>query len=331
MTETPVNGIHPLLMTSQLVTENRMSYSHTPVLLEEVISLIPDSAKIMVDLTIGGGGHSKAMLASRPGAFLYGGDRDEEAILFSRNRLSDCSERVEFIQDSFHAVAKRLIRQEVKADFILADLGVSSFQIDNSKRGFSFQRNGPLDMRMNIREAVTAADILNTSSEKELMECIRAFGEERFAGRIAREIVRYRGIKPISTTEELVDRVKRAIPRKFQYGRIHPATKTFQAIRMKVNNELDELASLLCSIPLLLNSGGVVAVISFHSLEDRPVKNTFREWEEPCQCPKTLPKCVCGLKSIGKVLTRKVIRAKEREKQNNPRSRSARLRAFRKK
>ncbi|MCP4754228.1 MAG: 16S rRNA (cytosine(1402)-N(4))-methyltransferase RsmH [Proteobacteria bacterium] len=307
-----------------------MDSYHTPVLLNEVVSFLPESAKIAVDFTLGGAGHAARLLRQNPELYLYGIDRDRDALTEAETRLSSFQDRFSLIHSSFSRAVKRLIDDGVNADFVLADLGVSSRQLNNLDRGFSFRQDGPLDMRMDMENPVTAAEIVNRASEQELVSIIGRYGEESFCRRIARNIVSFRKKKAFSTTKELADCVKDAIPRKFHFGKIHPATKTFQAIRIRVNNELEELQDLLEYALDLLNSGGRIAIISFHSLEDRPVKQTFRKWEQPCQCPKTIPLCVCGLKPVAEPLKRKMIRPSKSEMESNPRSRSAKLRVVEK-
>ena len=223
-----------------------------------------------------------------------------------------------------------LFEKNIQADFILADLGVSSFQLDKGERGFSFRHDAPLDMRMNQENPLTADEVVNTWSEAELRDVIKQYGEETFARKIARQITISRKRKAILTTQQLSDCIREAVPKKFQYGRLHPATKTFQAIRIAVNHEMEELDGLLDNITPILKTNGRLAIISFHSLEDRQVKKKFQSWEYPCQCPKDIPYCVCGLKPIVKTLKPKLRQAGPDEVKNNPRSRSAKLRAIEK-
>ncbi len=307
-----------------------MNFQHTPVLFNEIVSFLPKSAKVIIDFTLGGAGHSIAMLQHCHDSVLYGIDRDIEAITSARQRLSDFEDRIHLLHCSFSEAIDTLQRDGIAADFILADLGVSSHQLDSGRRGFSFRQEGPLDMRMNPDDPTTAADVVNKASLDNLTKIIKRFGEDRFARKIAQNIVRRRIVKPFSTTLELSECVKDAVPKKFHFDRIHPATRTFQAIRMEVNSELEELHYLLENSIDLLNPSGKMAVISFHSLEDRPVKQMFRKWEDPCQCPKTIPHCICGLKPIAKRVNKKMIKATDQEKAENFRSRSAKLRVIEK-
>ncbi|MBU3915933.1 16S rRNA (cytosine(1402)-N(4))-methyltransferase RsmH [bacterium] len=307
-----------------------MNFQHTPVLFNEIISFLPKSAKVIIDFTLGGAGHSIAMLQHCGDSVLYGVDRDNEAITSASQNLSGYTDRIHLLHCSFSEAINTLKQDAVSADFILADLGVSSHQLDSGKRGFSFRQDGPLDMRMNPDDPTTAADIVNNASQEELTMIIKKYGEDRFAKKIAQNIVRYRRSKQFSTTLELSECIKDAVPKKFHFDRIHPATRTFQAIRMEVNRELEELNYLLEHSIDLLNTSGKMAVISFHSLEDRPVKQMFRKWEDPCQCPKSIPRCICGLKPIAKRVNRKMIMASDQEKAENFRSRSAKLRVMEK-
>ncbi len=307
-----------------------MSFQHTPVLLDEVVSFVPETSRIIIDFTLGGANHTYAILEKCKSAFLFGIDRDKDAIEASRQKLNACENRLELRHDSFSQASNRLISQGVKADFILADLGVSSHQLLSGQRGFSFRQNGPLDMRMNQDDAVSAAEIVNTCSEQELSIIIKTYGEERFAQRIAKNIVVSRSKKPFTTTAELSDCILQSIPKKFQFNKIHAATKTFQALRIKVNREIAELEALIESSINLLKPKGRIAFITFHSLEDRPVKLTFKRWQDPCNCSKNIPICICNQKPKGRLITRKAIKASEREIEINKRSRSARLRVFEK-
>ena len=303
-----------------------MNCFHTPVLVEEIRSYLPTAEATVGDFTVGGGGHAYAFLSSHPNLRLIGVDCDAEAIEAAQRRLRVFEGRFELHRSSFAEAAYRLKESGTRIHFILADLGFSSFQIDTPQRGFSFLHEGPLDMRMNANTGTTAAHIVNRKSERELTRIIKQYGEEPFALKIAGRIAVERRRSPFKTTTALAECVKRTIPKKRHSRRIHPATKTFQALRIAVNDEIGELESLLqCAIDLL-HSGGRIAVISFHSLEDRPVKRKFREWEYPCRCPTDLPRCVCGLKPRVRRLHRKVIQATGREIASNPRARSAKLR-----
>lgn len=294
------------------------------------MGLIPNHASIAIDFTLGGAGHAEQILSEHPGVFLWGIDRDADALCAAETRLSGHADRLRLIHDRFSTASRNLIREAVSADFILADLGVSSFQLDEGERGFSFRSDAPLDMRMDRGGTLTAFQIVNEWTENDLLHMIRKFGEETFARRIARQIVQQRGKKPILTTRQLSDCIREAVPRKFQHGRLHPATRTFQAIRIAVNNELEELEELLENAIQILAPGGRMAIISFHSLEDRIVKRKFQVWEYPCQCPRDIPYCICGLKPVAKTLKPKLRQAGADEQKRNPRSRSARLRAIEK-
>ncbi|MDH5561269.1 MAG: 16S rRNA (cytosine(1402)-N(4))-methyltransferase RsmH [Deltaproteobacteria bacterium] len=306
------------------------SYKHIPVLLAEVLNFIPKEAKQICDLTLGGGGHAERMLNTCPNASLTGVDKDKDALKFAGKKLKDYGERVKLISGSFSSALDGFIDDSVHFDFVLADLGVSSFQLEAADRGFSFVNKGPLDMRMNQNGGISAYEVINEFSEKKLVELIYQLGEERFARRIVRFIIEARTKQPIRETTDLTQIILAAIPKKFQKGKIHPATKTFQAIRILVNEELEELKNLIGKLLEVLKPGGRGAVISFHSLEDRIVKKAFLNWEKPCQCPPHIPKCICGLKPKAIRLHKKVIIATDEEKQVNPRSRSARLRVIEK-
>ncbi len=307
-----------------------MEFKHIPVLLKEICSYLPVENGTVGDFTIGGGGHSFEFLNSNPDLRLIGIDRDPEAIRAADKKLQSFDGRYELRQATFSEAAFQFREQGQQFHFILADLGFSSFQIDTPERGFSFVHDAPLDMRMNPGSGITAAHIVNKKSEKELTRIMKQYGEEQFARNIARQIVAARKKEPITTTGGLVECVKNGVPMKHQFNRIHPATKTFQALRIAVNDEIRELEEFLnCAIDLL-KSGGRIAIISFHSLEDRPVKKKFREWENPCRCPTDLPRCVCGLNPFVKKLHKKIIQASEQEIQSNPRARSAKLRVVEK-
>lgn len=303
-----------------------VEFIHTPVLLEEILSYLPENPEYIMDFTLGGGNHSQAMLSARKSAHLLGVDRDPDAIQAAGQRLNGFEGRYTLINDSMANAAQRFVSEGQRADFILADLGVSSHQLESINRGFSFRHDGPLDMRMDKEQPLNAADIVNDYSEKELINILKLYGEERFSSRIAQRIVHQREKKRFSSTRELADCIKESVPKKFQFGKLHPATKSFQAIRIVVNDELKQLQTLLeCALDLL-NPNGRIAIISFHSLEDRPVKQTFQKWEDPCQCSKSIPVCVCGETIKAKRVVRSAVKASEAEMENNYRSRSARLR-----
>lgn len=275
---------------------------------------------MLVDGTLGGGGHSEALLAA--GAQVIGLDRDPRALAAATARLSKYGDRFRAVQGDFRDLA-RLVSPPVHG--VLLDLGVSSPQLDQAERGFSFQTDGPLDMRMGD-DGPTAAEFIEASSAFELEQVLRDLGEERFAGRIARVL---KEAKP-QTTLEAAQAVKKAVPRHAWPTKIHVATKTFQALRMAVNHELESLEGALSALPAVLEVGGVAAVITFHSLEDRAVKRAFRDLEGHCTCPPGLPVCGCGAKGSFQALTKKPITASDAEVERNPRARSAHLRAVEK-
>ncbi len=302
-----------------------MQFSHQPVLVDEVTSLLrPGVEKVIADGTLGAGGHAEALLQA--GAAVIGVDRDPRAVDSARQRLERFGSRFRAVEGNFAQLGEILRREGVlPVDGVLLDLGVSSPQLEDPQRGFSFQAEGPLDMRMG-REGPTAAELIESVDQRSLESIIFEYGEERFARTIARELKRSRP----KTTAEAAEAVKRAVPRRAWPKRIHVATKTFQALRMAVNGELEALSSLLQALPGLLKVGGIAAIISFHSLEDRKVKQAFRDLEGRCVCPRDLPICVCGAQGNFSPVTRKAIAAGEAEVRRNPRARSARLRAVEK-
>lgn len=307
-----------------------MEFRHTSVLAAEVLAfLAPRSGGLYVDGTVGGGGHASLVLeASAPDGRLIGFDRDEEALRAAAARLAPFGERVMLIHGNFAGMAQELAKRGIDGvDGILCDLGVSSHQLDTGERGFSFQQDAPLDMRMDTSCGMTAADLVNDLPEEELTRIIREYGEERWAKRIASFIVRARETTPLSTTLQLVDVIKGAIPRAKWEERLHPATRTFQALRIAVNGELESVEEGVAVGVGLLNPGGRIVIISFHSLEDRIVKESFREFSRGCVCPKELPVCVCNHQPELKILTGKPVMATPGEVEANPRARSARLRA----
>src|SRR5579863_9304236 len=310
-------------------------FRHQPVLLAEVLAAVPPQAHLAVDCTLGGAGHARALLERFSALSLFGCDRDAAAVEASRAALAGFGERVLVKNLAFSEVPHHVLLGTV--DFLLADLGVSSPQVDEGERGFSFTHDGPLDMRMDpdggSRSAwkganLTATHLVNNASGEELLRILYELGEERFAPRIVRAIETARAQEPIVTTGRLARIVADAVPRKFHKPGFHPATQTFQALRMTVNDELGELDRLLEAIPDLLAPGGRAAIIAFHSLEDRRVKDAFRTWENPCICPPDIPRCMCGKVPLGERVTRKPTVASAEEIARNPRARSAKLRVF---
>lgn len=308
-------------------------FHHISVMPDEVLSALkPHSGGLYVDGTVGGAGHSGLILtASSPEGRLLGFDRDAEAIAVATGRLAPFGERARLFQRNFASFAATMAEIGVDAiDGFVLDLGVSSHQLDRRERGFSFLQDAPLDMRMDRSSGESAADLVNTLPESELFRIISQYGEERWAKRVASFIVQARNERPIETTLELVDVIKGAIPKAKWEERLHPATRTFQALRIAVNEELQSLEKGLTDLLQLLRKGGRGAVISFHSLEDRIVKERFRDAATGCTCPKGLPGCVCGRVPQFKVITGKPLRATDEEVAENPRSRSARLRVIEK-
>lgn len=304
-----------------------MEYSHFPVMLDETVSALdikPDG--IYVDCTLGGAGHTKEILSrlSQNGRVI-GIDRDASALENAKNTIKD--ERLITVHDNFCNIAYILSSLGYEAvDGIIADLGVSSHQLDTASRGFSYMQDAPLDMRMDTSAALTAYDVVNNYSERELARILDIYGEERFASRIASRILAAREAEPIKTTLGLASVIESAIPAKFRHEGGHPAKRSFQAIRIEVNGELECIPRLIDEGIPKLRSGGRMAVITFHSLEDRLVKNAFRTLENPCTCPKDIPVCVCGKKPVVRVITRKPILPGARELEINTRSHSAKLR-----
>ena len=311
-------------------TENdQINFSHRSVLLDECIEGIDIKPNgIYVDGTAGGGGHS-FHIASALGAEgkLIAIDRDAAAIKAAGQRLAPFGDRVTLVRNNFSEVGDVCAELGIeKIDGILMDLGVSSYQLDTPERGFSYNADAPLDMRMDDRNPLDAAAVVNTYSEERLREIIYGYVEEKFGGRIAAEIVKYRSKKAIETTGELVDIIKGAMPSAAKQGGHHPAKRTFQAIRIEVNGELDAITPAINSAVDLLSKGGRIAIITFHSLEDRIVKQAFASLASGCTCPRNFPVCVCGNKPKVKIITRKPILPSEKELEENPRSRSAKLR-----
>jgi 16S rRNA (cytosine1402-N4)-methyltransferase len=304
------------------------TFTHTTVLLEETVAQLPlATGKIFVDGTMGGGGHSERILQCSQ-AELIAVDKDDQAFGYAKARLEAYEKRVTFVKSDFKEIKEILQQLNIaQIDGMVLDLGVSSFQLDDAERGFSYMKDAPIDMRMDRRAAFSAYDIVNGYDKQALQKIIYEYGEEKFGSRIAEAIIRNR---PIKTTLQLAEVIKQAIPASNRRTGPHPAKRTFQALRIEVNDELGILQQAIEDIIDVLAPGGVISIITFHSLEDRIVKNTFRTAEHPCTCPPEFPQCICGKKSKGKVLTRKPILPSEREVELNPRARSAKLRAFQK-
>ena len=308
-----------------------MAFNHTSVLLKETVdglNVRPDGT--YVDATLGGGGHAFEVCSrlSDKGRFI-GIDQDADAIEAAGKRLEGFGEKVTIIRSNYRDMKPELRKRGIDSvDGIVLDLGVSSYQLDTAERGFSYRADAPLDMRMDQRQKMTARDIVNGYSETELYRVIRDYGEDRFAKNIAKHIVAERGKHPIETTGQLNEIISHAIPMKIQKTSGHPSKRTFQAIRIELNHELDVLRNSLDDMIDMLRPGGRICIITFHSLEDRIVKSAFRRNEDPCICPKNFPVCVCGRTSKGKVITRKPILPSEEEMASNSRSKSAKLRIF---
>ena len=308
-----------------------MEFKHKSVLLNETIdglNIKPDG--IYVDGTLGGGGHAYEV-CRRLGekGSIIGIDQDAAAIEAASARLKDFGEKVTIVRSNYCDMKSKLHELGIdKVDGIVLDLGVSSYQLDTAERGFSYREDAPLDMRMDTRQKMTARDIVNDYTEAELYRVIRDYGEDKFAKNIAKHIVQARAVKPVETTEELSEIIRASIPMKFQKKSGHPAKRTFQAIRIELNRELDVLRDSLDDMIDLLNPGGRLCIITFHSLEDRIVKSAFRKNENPCTCPPDFPVCVCGKKSKGSIITKKPILPSEEELEYNSRSKSAKLRIF---
>lgn len=309
-----------------------MEFKHYSVLLNECIDglkIKPDG--IYVDGTLGGAGHSSHIAEKLEKGRLIGIDQDADAIKASTERLSQYKDKVTLVKNNYCNIKAVLNELNIDGvDGILLDLGVSSYQLDNKDRGFSYRFDAPLDMRMDSESSLSAKDVVNDYSEMELFKVIRDYGEDKFAKNIAKHIVAYRKNKPIETTFELNEIIKNAIPAKCRADGGHPSKRTFQAIRIECNHELDVLRDSLDTMIDLLNPGGRLCIITFHSLEDRIVKTAMKNAENPCTCPPSFPVCVCGNKPKGKVITRKPILPSEDELSENSRSKSAKLRIFEK-
>lgn len=307
-----------------------MNFKHTSVLLEETIENLDIKADgIYVDGTLGGGHSYEICKRLGDGGRLIGIDQDAAAIEAGTKRLEPFSDKVTVVRSNYCDMHQVLDGLGIPAvDGIVLDLGVSSYQLDTADRGFSYREDAPLDMRMDQRQTLTARDIVNEYSEMKLYQIIRDYGEDKFAKNIAKHIVAARQQKPIETTLELAEIIKRAIPMKVRAVGGHPAKRTFQAIRIELNHELEVLQNSIDDMISLLNDGGRLCIITFHSLEDRIVKSIFRKNENPCECPPSFPVCVCGKVSQGKVVTRKPILPSAEELEVNSRSKSAKLRVF---
>lgn len=303
-----------------------MEFKHKPVLLSQTLEALNIKQNgIYVDGTVGGGGHSIEILKKASGIKLIAIDRDKEALNAAKKRLSNYENQIVFIHDNYKNIPDILNELNLKADGILLDLGVSSYQIDNNARGFSFKHDAELDMRMNQSQNFSAKNVVNEWSEEELFKIISTYGEEKFAYKISKEIVKNR---PVNTTTELANIIDKALP--LYKGRDLNSTlqRVFQAIRIEVNDELEGLNNLILKLPSVMNNSGRIAIISFHSLEDRIVKQAFKELSRECICPPSLPICVCNHKSKGKTITNKPIIATNEEIKENSRSTSAKLRIF---
>ncbi|GFI30465.1 ribosomal RNA small subunit methyltransferase H [Lachnospiraceae bacterium] len=309
-----------------------MEFRHKSVLLRETMEYLkinPDG--IYVDGTLGGGGHAYEICRRlSPNGKLIGIDQDEDAVRAAADRLSEFQDRTEIVRSNYRQMPEVLSERGIgQVDGILLDLGVSSYQLDDPERGFTYRtEDAPLDMRMDQRQRLTARDVVNTYSETELYRIIRDYGEDKFAKNIAKHMIKAREEKEIETAGELTEIIKRAIPAKVRKNGGHPAKRTFQAIRIELNGELEVLQDSLENMTELLSPGGRICVITFHSLEDRIVKNIFRKCEHPCTCPPDFPVCVCGKKSMGKTVTRKPVLPSEEELECNSRAKSAKLRVF---
>lgn len=308
-----------------------MEFNHYSVLLNETIdnlNIKPDG--IYVDGTLGGGGHSYEIASRLTTGHLYGFDQDTDALKAAGERLAPFKDRVTTIHSNYEFMKEKLNEQGItKVDGIMLDLGVSSFQLDEADRGFTYRvDDAPLDMRMDKDKDMTAADIVNTYSPEDLTRVLFTYGEEKFSKQIVKNIVKAREVAPILTAGQLNEIIAASIPKKAQVGQGHPSKRTYQALRIELNRELTVLEDHIDDMIDLLNPGGRLCIITFHSLEDRITKVAFKRNEDPCTCPKDFPVCVCGKKSKGKVITRKPILPSDKELEENSRSKSAKLRVF---
>lgn len=315
-----------------MTTGEDMEFAHTSVLLKETIEglqIRPDG--VYVDGTLGGGGHSSEIARRLTQGRLVGIDQDDAAIAAAGKRLTEWNEKVTLVRNNYCNLPAVLNELGIdKVDGILLDLGVSSYQLDSEERGFSYRFDTALDMRMDRRQSLTARTIVNEYPEMELYRIIRDYGEDKFAKNIARHIIQARQRKPVETTGELNEIIRAAIPAKMREKGGHPSKRTYQAIRIACNRELEVLENSLDTFIDLLKPGGRLCIITFHSLEDRIVKSAFRKNENPCTCPPEFPVCICGRVSRGKVITKKPVLPAEEEMEHNPRSKSAKLRIFEK-
>ena len=309
-----------------------MEFKHVTVLLNEAVDILDIKPEgIYVDGTLGGAGHSLEIVKKLTSGKLICFDQDINAISAAKEKLKDFMDKTILVHSNFENLREELNKLGIeRIDGFLVDLGVSSHQLDVPERGFSYMQDAPLDMRMDNNAELSAYDVVNTYSEAELKRVIKDYGEENWSARIAKLIVERRATMPIRTTFELVDAIKAAIPKKMRDENQHPAKRTFQAIRIEVNRELDVIEKTLLAAVEMMNEGGVLAVITFHSLEDRIVKNVFKKLQYSCTCPPEFPVCICNSKQVVEIITRKPILPSENEVEMNPRSRSAKLRAARK-
>lgn len=309
-----------------------MEFKHVTVLLNEAVDILDIKPEgIYVDGTLGGAGHSLEIVKKLTSGKLICFDQDINAISAAKEKLKDFMDKTILVHSNFENLREELNKLGIESiDGFLVDLGVSSHQLDVPERGFSYMQDAPLDMRMDNNAELSAYDVVNTYSEAELKRVIKDYGEENWSARIAKLIVERRATMPIRTTFELVDAIKAAIPKKMRDENQHPAKRTFQAIRIEVNRELDVIEKTMLAAVDMMNKDGVLAVITFHSLEDRIVKNVFKKLQYSCTCPPEFPVCICNSKQIVEIITRKPILPSENEVEMNPRSRSAKLRAARK-
>lgn len=305
-----------------------MEFKHTPIMLNDVISgLNIKPTGVYFDGTLGGAGHSKEILKRLDGGLLIGCDKDTEALQVSEKRLNEINSHFKLVHDDYKNFKQILSNLNIeKVDGILLDLGVSSYQLDSEERGFSYRFNSPLDMRMDRSKSLTAKDIINTYSQKDLEHIFFSYGEEPFSKQVAKNIVLNRQVKPIETTFELVEIIKKSMPEKVLRSKGHPAKRIFQAIRIEVNGELKDLEQTVFDMIEKLTTGGRIAIITFHSLEDRIVKNAFKLCATDCICSKEIPVCVCNHKASLKLVNKKPIEASKQEQEDNPRSTCAKLR-----